>query len=267
MSTDQKETQEKQSQWSEQWSMFKDEERFLFLDWIKPLALDDFTDKDVLEAGCGGGQHSQFVSEKARHLTSIDLNTTDLARQRNKDAKNIDFKEDDIAKMDLKKQFDIVFCIGVIHHTDNPTLTFDNLYRHVKPGGRIIIWTYSSEGNFLVEYGVEPVRKVFLRKMSRRSLKFLSSAITAALYPIVHTIYRAPFLSFLPYFDYFRNFRKMTFNRNVLNVFDKLNAPQTHFTTLDMARQWMSEDRFEPESIAILPYAGVSYSLSGIKRA
>jgi len=53
---------------------------------------------------------------------------------------------------------------------------------------------------------------------------------------------------------------------NVLNVFDKLNAPQTVFTTAAKCRQWMSDDRFEPGSISIRPYKGVSYSLSGVKQ-
>jgi len=53
---------------------------------------------------------------------------------------------------------------------------------------------------------------------------------------------------------------------NVLNVFDKLNAPQTRFTTLGTCHKWFNPSRFEPESISIRRYAGVSYSLSGTKR-
>ncbi len=45
----------KQSQWYDQWEMFQDEELFLFKDWIYPITLADFRDKEVLEAGCEGG--------------------------------------------------------------------------------------------------------------------------------------------------------------------------------------------------------------------
>ncbi len=56
-----------------------------------------------------------------------------------------------------------------------------------------------------------------------------------------------------------RNFRKLPFRRNQLNVFDKLNAPQTRFTTLAKSREWFNEKRFVPDSISIRKYAGVSY--------
>jgi hypothetical protein len=53
----------------------------------------------------------------------------------------------------------------------------------------------------------------------------------------------------------------------MLNVFDKLNAPQTRFTTLQKCHEWFSPQRFEPGSISIRKYAGVSYSLVGVKQS
>ncbi len=262
----QPQTQGKSSEWSEQWSMFQDDERFLFNDWILPATLEDFKGKDVLECGCGGGQHTSFVAPFAKSVTAVDLNTVDIAKERNRNNKNVTFVEADLATMDLGRTFDIVYCIGVIHHTDDPTKTFDNLYRHCKPGGLMIIWTYSAEGNFLVSTVVEPVRKVFLSGLSRSSLLSISKLITALLYPFVYTFYQLPFLSFLPYFEYFDNFRKLSFERNVLNVFDKLNAPQTYFTTYETCKRWFSPSRFEEGSISIKSYKGVSWSLNGIKK-
>ncbi|MCX7825844.1 MAG: methyltransferase domain-containing protein, partial [Verrucomicrobiae bacterium] len=183
------------------------------------------------------------------------------------DRPDFTFVEADIASMDLGEQFDIVYCIGVIHHTDNPDRTFASIYKHCKPGGMVIIWTYSAEGNALVRFLVEPVRKLLLSRLSRRALAVVSNVLTALLYPLVYSIYRVPFLSFLPYYEYFRNFRRLSFRRNMLNVFDKLNAPQTHFTTLQKCHEWFSPQRFEPQSISIRKYAGVSYSLVGVKRS
>lgn len=253
------------SEWHEQWSLFQDSEKFLFEDWIAPATLDDFKGKTVLECGCGGGQHTSFVAPVAASITAVDLNTVDLAKERNKEFSNVEFVEANLAKMDLGKQFDVVFCIGVIHHTDNPDLTFKSIYKHCKPGGKIIIWTYSAEGNELVKYIVEPIRKLFLRKISRKMLVLISQITTMLLYPIVYTVYTVNIFKFLPYFDYFVNFRKLSFERNVLNVFDKLNAPQTHFTTLEKCKEWFNERLFEAKSISIKKYAGVSYSLVGVK--
>lgn len=255
-------SQEKHSEWAEQWSLFQDNERFLFEEWIAPATMADFADKDVLECGCGGGQHTAFVAAHARSITAVDLNTVAIARERNRNSDNVTFVEADLATMDLGRQFDVVFCIGVIHHTDDPDRTFETLFRHLKPGGMMIVWAYSAEGNALVRYGVEPIRKVFLSRMPRRGLVALSQIITALMYIPIHTVYRLNVLRFLPYFDYFRNFRRLSFGRNVLNVFDKLNAPQTQFITAERARRWFSAERFTPQP-SLRPYAGVSWSMVG----
>ncbi len=258
--------QQRQSEWSSQWSLFEDRERFLFDDWIRPARLEDFRGLEVLEAGCGGGQHTAMLAALARSVTAVDLNTAALARERNRDFDNVEFVEADCAVMDLGRRFDAVVCIGVIHHTDDPDRTFDNLYRHLRPGGLMVVWTYSAEGNQLVRWLVEPARKLFLRWLPRRLLAALAVAVTAVMYMPVHTIYRLPFLSFLPYFEYFRNFRRLAFRRNVLNVFDKLNAPQTHFIDRRRCERWLSAARFEPGSVSVRPHAGVSYSLNGVRR-
>ena len=115
--------QEKQIEWFEQWKMLEDDELFLFRDWIYPNTLEDFIGKDVLECGCGGGQHTAFISPYAKSVTSVDLNTTEIASDKNRYNRNVKFIDEDIAEMHLGKDFDIVFCIGVIHHTDDPDRT------------------------------------------------------------------------------------------------------------------------------------------------
>jgi SAM-dependent methyltransferase len=165
--------------------------------------------------------------------------------------------------MDLKKQFDIVFCVGVVHHTDNPEKTVENLKKHTKPGGKLILWVYSEEGNFLVQNIVEPFRKLFLENLSRRKLMMLSKSITFMIYLPIYTIYLLP-LRFLPYYQYFENFRKLSFERNHLNVFDKLNAPQVDFINFKRITKWFSEEEFE--NIHISSYKNVSWRGSGTKR-
>ena len=256
-------SQIKQAEWREQWSLLRDDELFLFKDWIYPYTLEDFNGKDVLECGCGGGQHTFFVAPYAKSVVAVDLNTVDIARDRNKGASNVSFVETDIATMNLEKKFDIVFSIGVVHHTDDPNKTVENLKRHVKSGGIFILWVYSEEGNFLVKNVIEPLRKIFLENMSRKKLLFISKVITFLLYVPVYSLYLLP-LKFLPYYEYFGNFRKLKFQRNALNVFDKLNAPIVEFITRERLSRWF--DNAEFENIHISSYKGVSWRASGIKR-
>lgn len=255
--------QKKQSEWHEQWSMLQDDELFLFKDWIYPVTLEDFRGKEVLECGCGGGQHTSYVAPYAKKHTAVDLNTADLAKERNKQFTNVEFVEADIAQMDLGRQFDFVFSIGVVHHTDSPDKTFENMKRHTKPGGKTIVWVYSKEGNWMVRKMVEPVRKAFLTKMSRGGLLNLSRVTTALMYIPIYTVYLLP-LKFLPFYEYFGNFRRLSFYRNTLNVFDKLNAPQVDFISRERIGKWFNDNDYR--DVHISAYKGVSWRGSGTKK-
>jgi 2-polyprenyl-3-methyl-5-hydroxy-6-metoxy-1,4-benzoquinol methylase len=123
--------QSKQREWFDQWSRFQDQEQFLFEDWISPFKLEDFRGLTVLEAGCGGGQHTAFMAPYAKSIVAVDLNTVAIARERTKAYDNVVFEEADIATMDLKYQFDVVLSVGVVHHTDDPDRSVTNLIRHL----------------------------------------------------------------------------------------------------------------------------------------
>ena len=252
--------QDKHIEWYYQWQHYSDDEEFLFFDWIFPRNVEDFRDMRVLDAGCGPGHHTRIVAPVAKSVTALDLNTAELARNKLATLDNVEIVAADIATYQTDNLYDVIYCIGVIHHTDSPEKTFQNLLQLCKIDGIIIIWCYSEEGNTLVRYIVEPLRKMFLYDRSRRFLSRFSRIITACMYPIIYTLYRLP-LSFLPFYEYFENFRNLPFERNVLNVFDKLNAPQTDFISHKRIKSWFNDNDFYDVSIQL--YKGVSWRASG----
>jgi len=255
--------QQKHPEWLYQWERFKDTEAFLFFDWISPRTLEDFRGKRVLDAGCGPGHHMRLVAEVAEHVVGLDLNTADLAKQLLADVPNTSFVEDDLALHIAPEAYDIVYSIGVIDHTDSPDASFENLKKMTTQGGLTIVWVWSAEGNALMLNVIEPLRAALLRDQSRQRVEQIAHFLTAVLYPIVHTVYRLP-VSFLPYYDYFKNFRKLSFHRNALNVFDKLNAPYTEFITRQRIERWFNPADYEDVSMTF--YKGVSWAASGRKR-
>ncbi len=239
--------------------------QFLYEDWIYPNRYADAQDKDVLDCGSGPGIQAKLFAPYAKTVTAVDLEAVETTREKVVAwANKVECVSADIAEMDLKRSFDIVNCVGVIHHTDDPTKTFRNLVRHTKPGGRVIVWAYAREGNFLMRTIVEPLRQLLLNQASHGTLWFLSCLLNALLWPVVQTIYRLP-LRWLPYYEYFENYRKMSFKRNSLNIYDKLNAPQQHFISRKTIEEWFNSDEFE--DIHISPYKGVSWRASGTKKA
>jgi SAM-dependent methyltransferase len=238
---------------------------FLYHDWIYPNTLETFRDKDVLDAGSGPGVQVRLIASTARSVTAVDLEALDVTAATTSElGDRVRCIRGDIATMNLERQFDVINCVGVIHHTDSPGTTFRNLFRHLKPGGRMIIWAYAREGNALMAWAVEPLRKALLDGASHRTLWNISVLLNVALWPVVNTVYRLP-VRFLPYYEYFGNYRRMSFRRNALNIYDKLNAPQQHMIPRETIAQWFNGADFE--DVHISPYKGVSWRASGTKRA
>ena len=252
--------QEKHGAWDWQWGRLDNRVEWVLRDWLHPNKPEGFAGKVVLDAGCGPGQHAAFYARWADKVVGVDLNTVGVARDRSGAPPNVEFVDGDIATFDDGRRFDVVTSIGVVHHTDDPDKTAAHLRTLLKPGGRLILWVYSKEGNALNRVLLEPVKTLFLHRLPRPALMTLARLATAALYPVIYTLYLLP-LPFLPFYEYFGNFRRFPFSNNLMNVFDKMNAPQTDFISEERARAWVA-GMTDPH---VSPYVGVSWRVSGTR--
>jgi len=256
-------TQKKQFEWKWQWEKVYDDNEWLFTEWIKPTKLKDFKGKTALDCGCGGGQHLNFIAPYCKQGVGIELNTVSVARKNTRKNKNIKIVQGDIAKIKLRQKFDFVYSIGVLHHTDDPTKSFNNIKKMAKKNGKVIIWVYSWEGNFWNRTLIEFLKKYIFLKLNKNILWAISNLTTALMYIPIYTVYLLPF-KVLPFYQYFQNWRKLSFKRNNQNVFDKLNAPQTFFIKKSTIRKWFNPKEFK--KIHISHYKGVSWRASGTRK-
>jgi SAM-dependent methyltransferase len=107
---------------------------------------------DVLIAGAGTGQHAlqsaAGYGENARVL-AIDLSAASLAyaerRRRDLGVANVELTVADILDLDtLERSFDVIECIGVLHHMADPWSGWNALLRSLKPHGLMYVGLYSA---------------------------------------------------------------------------------------------------------------------------
>ena len=67
--------------------------------------------------------------------------------------------------------FDVVFSIGVLHHTPNPRRAFAQIARKVKPGGRMAVWLYRK--NTLLQEGLNTGLRTVSTRLPARLLETL----------------------------------------------------------------------------------------------
>ena len=131
-----------------------------FLDWIAPIAPESVAGLSVLELGYGNGSLLAHMGALApRRLAGIELGDTLETTRRNLahlDSGLLDLHRGDLVAADLGT-FDLVYCIGVLHHLQDPEAGIRSLLRHTRPGGRFHGWVYAREGNGIVRLVVEPI--------------------------------------------------------------------------------------------------------------
>ncbi|KZB61563.1 hypothetical protein AUP42_06285 [Thalassospira lucentensis] len=105
---------------------------------------------DILVAGCGTGQHAiqPATRFKAARVTAIDLSLSSLSYAKRQTAQlgidNISFLQADILELgEIDRQFDVIECVGVLHHLENPYTGFRTLTGLLKSGGLMKIGLYS----------------------------------------------------------------------------------------------------------------------------
>lgn len=105
----------------------------------------------VLEVGCGTGQLGNFLSIANRKVLSVDLcwNSLRLAQQFKEKhrLRSVTFAQMNLFRMPLRANaFDVVICLGVLHHTSDPRGGFRRLVSLVKPGGHVLVGLYNRYG-------------------------------------------------------------------------------------------------------------------------
>jgi SAM-dependent methyltransferase len=120
--------------------------------WLETPAAPGARRPRVVDVGCGTGH---TVVALARRLPGADFLGLDvskraltLARRHAREAgtANTRFVHTDVTAPGEFGRFDVVLCLGVLHHVPAAAEAFKNLAGLLAPGGRLVLWCYGRYG-------------------------------------------------------------------------------------------------------------------------
>ncbi len=109
--------------------------------------------KRILDAGTGTGHRLAHAAQTypASHFTAVDLCETSLSVARSVASRD-GLRNVTHARANLMEElahlgrFDLVLCIGVLHHLAAPEVGLRNLVNVLAPSGAIVLWLYGEIG-------------------------------------------------------------------------------------------------------------------------
>lgn len=114
--------------------------------FVKEAIQNEYMDGcDVLEIGCGRGGFSKYLLQRypgINKLIASDFSESALAIGKNRlaDMPNIVWRKEDIQSLSFPTNtFDTIISCETIEHIPNPHQALKELYRVLKPGGRLIL--------------------------------------------------------------------------------------------------------------------------------
>ncbi|KAB8317534.1 methyltransferase domain-containing protein [Tolypothrix campylonemoides VB511288] len=117
----------------------------------------------ILEVGCGVGDFAIYLSDKGADVTAVDFSpkAIELARTKAESQnKQVDFQLADAQALPFEdNSFDLIFSCECLEHVPTPQLALNQMYRVLKPKGKLILTTENYSNAILLAWIVDWLRK------------------------------------------------------------------------------------------------------------
>ena len=108
---------------------YLNERREQTLELLLPDLIGTCNLRTALDVGCGFGEFSQYLAEKGLAVTGIDARVENIAEARVR-CRDLEFSVLNIEDSGAHNlgRFDLVLCLGLLYHLENPFMAIRNLY-------------------------------------------------------------------------------------------------------------------------------------------
>jgi SAM-dependent methyltransferase len=112
--------------------------------------LSELRGKLVLDIGCGTGRFAEIALIHGATVLGVDLSlAVDAAYQNIGAHPRMHIVQADVFKLPLAHDaFDVIYSLGVLHHTPDCRKAFEQLPPHLKPGGKVAITVYTDRNKY-----------------------------------------------------------------------------------------------------------------------
>ena len=108
------------------------------------LRPEELKGKLVLDVGCGMGRFAEVATRWGARVVGIDLSAAaEVAAKNLAEREFTAFQADVFGLPFAPESFDIIYSVGVLHHTPDCEAAVKGLEKYLKPGGILAVWLYS----------------------------------------------------------------------------------------------------------------------------
>jgi SAM-dependent methyltransferase len=163
------------------------ERHFLMKTALRP---EELRGKLVLDVGCGMGRFAEVATRWGARVVGIDLSAAaEVAAKNLADRDFVAFQADVFTLPFAPESFDVIYSVGVLHHTPDCEAAVKTLEKYLKPGGVLAVWLYSGYNKW---YRFSDFYRRFTSKMKPRTLHGILKVAVPVIYNLEQGLRRVP---------------------------------------------------------------------------
>jgi SAM-dependent methyltransferase len=154
------------------------------------LRPEDLKGKLVLDVGCGMGRFAEVATRFGARVVGVDLSAAaEVAAKNLSDRDFVAFQADVFALPFALESFDVIYSIGVLHHTPDCEAAVKALDKYLKPGGLLVVWLYSGYNKW---YRFSDLWRRYTHKMKPETLHGILKVAVPFFYNLQQGLKRVP---------------------------------------------------------------------------